>query len=474
MTMRDLKDLLEPLGDRPMPDRWDAIQHRPVHPMPEPHRSRLGAGIAAAAVAILAIAVIVWLSPLGGTGPEPESSTSPQPSRYVSPQGWTVPLPPGWTTSEFSIDGSGASMQGTVIADQAVGSPVLNDVAFPLIPTDQFPSDAVALLVGDMPDSTTGGMPPVRPPLAYSEFVQAGSSGESSLRALRFEGPRQLFFATTQVGADASAADLDALRATIAGLAFGDEAATLPSPSGTPGPPTQDSVVDGRFVSQVELDDGAFSVQPAPIDTVPVISKVKAEQLLFASPLLSDKSDGVLGFGLVTSQVSQNGVPAFRSDPAWVAFGWGGGVLSCAPSAATPTVTDGDLPSGGYVAVALIEGAGGGDMSYEAQSAPCGHVQGPIVSPATHIESLEWTQAGPISGNEAYVTYVPAPCGTEDSLRTEHDNGKLVVSIVMTVPDVASSCPSLAPRTTRVSSSISPKIMGLEHGPTGILRQAPF
>ena len=44
--MRDLKDLLEPLGDRPMPDRWDAIQHRPVHPMPEPHRSRLGAGIA--------------------------------------------------------------------------------------------------------------------------------------------------------------------------------------------------------------------------------------------------------------------------------------------------------------------------------------------------------------------------------------------------------------------------------------------
>ena len=110
--MRDLKDLLEPLGDRPMPDRWDAIQHRPVHPMPEPHRSRLGAGIAAAAVAILAIGVIVWLSPLRGTGPEPESSTPPQPSQYVSPQGWTVPLPPGWTTEEFSIDGSGERCKG--------------------------------------------------------------------------------------------------------------------------------------------------------------------------------------------------------------------------------------------------------------------------------------------------------------------------------------------------------------------------
>ena len=67
--MRDLKDLLKPLGDRPMPDRWDSIQHREVGPMPEePHRSRLGAGIAAGAIAILAIAVIAWLSPLGVRG----------------------------------------------------------------------------------------------------------------------------------------------------------------------------------------------------------------------------------------------------------------------------------------------------------------------------------------------------------------------------------------------------------------------
>jgi len=57
--MRDLKDLLEPLGDRPMPDRWDSIQRRPVQSLPEPHRSRLAPGIAAAAVAILAIAAIV-------------------------------------------------------------------------------------------------------------------------------------------------------------------------------------------------------------------------------------------------------------------------------------------------------------------------------------------------------------------------------------------------------------------------------
>ena len=133
----------------------------------------------------------------------------------------------------------------------------------------------------------------MRPPLAYSDFVQAGSSGGRPFVTLTFEGPRQLFFATTQVGADASAADMDALRATIAGLAFGDEAGTLPSPSGSPGLPTQDSVVDGRFVSQVELDGGAFSVQPAPIDTVPVISKAEAKKFSLASPLFRDKSEGV-------------------------------------------------------------------------------------------------------------------------------------------------------------------------------------
>jgi hypothetical protein len=472
--MRDLKDLLEPLGDRPMPDRWDSIQRRPVQSLPEPHRSRLAPGIAAAAVAILAIAAIVWLSPLGGTGTEPESSTSPQPSQYVSPQGWTVTLPPGWTAQEFSVREQGGSMQGTVIADQSVGAPDLNQFALPVFPSDRFPSDAIALVVGDVPDASTGGVQPAIPPLSYSDFRQAGSSGDSTIRGLTFEGPRQLFFATTQVGVDASAADMDALRATIAGLTFTDEAAALPSPSGASGLPTQDSVVDGRFVTDVVLDDGAFSVQPAPLDTVPVISKAKAEELLWASPLFGNESEGVLGFGLVTSEVSQNGVPTYRSDPAWVAFGWGGGVsYGCTPSGPAPTVTNDDLPSGGYVAVALIEGAGGGDISYQARSAPCGEAQGPFVAPATHIESVPWTQAGPISGNGAYVTYVPAPCGTEDSLYTERDNGRLVVTISMTVPDAASSCPSLAPRTTRVSSSLSPKITGLEHGATGILRQAP-
>src|SRR6476646_4287258 len=86
--MRDLKDLLEPLGDRPMPDRWDSIQHRPVGQLPEAHRSRLGAGMAAAAIAILAIAVIAWLSPLGGTGEQPGASTGGAPPSWLVDQAY--------------------------------------------------------------------------------------------------------------------------------------------------------------------------------------------------------------------------------------------------------------------------------------------------------------------------------------------------------------------------------------------------
>ena len=473
--MRDLKDLLEPLGDRPMPDRWDSIQRRSVGPLPEPRRSRLGAGIAAGVVAVLAIAVIVWLSPLRDTGPQPESPTSPQPTQFVSPQGWTVTLPPGWTTEAFSIGQPGGAMQGTVISSQPVGAPVLNQFAIPLIPSDDFPSDAVALLVGDVPGGGSGGVHPVALPLAYSDFKQAASTDNATVGALSFEGPRQLFSATTQVGSDATDTDVDALRATISSLAFGDEAGITPSPSGAPGLPTQDAVVDGRFVSDVVLDDGAFSVEPAPVGTVPVVPKADAEKILLASRSFSDKTQGVVGFGLVTSQVSQNGVPTYKSDPAWVAFGWGGGFVSCKAPAPSGAISSADLPSDGYVAVALIEGAGGGGVAYQARSAECGTVVGPFVSPATHVESVPWTQDGPIVNNEAYVLYTPAPCGTEAGFSgSPNSDGRLVVTITMTVPDILPACPSLAPVRTRVASSIGPKVTSLEHAPTGIVRQAGF
>jgi hypothetical protein len=62
--MPDLKQLLEPLERREMPDRWDAIRARPPHPLPDLDRSRLSAYVTAGAVAVLAVAIVVLLLPL--------------------------------------------------------------------------------------------------------------------------------------------------------------------------------------------------------------------------------------------------------------------------------------------------------------------------------------------------------------------------------------------------------------------------
>jgi hypothetical protein len=263
------------------------------------------------------------------------------------------------------------------------------------------------------------------------------------------------------------------MRDVVESITFDDSSGQLPSPSGAPGLPTQDSVVNGRFVTNVVLDDGAFSVQPAPIDTVPVLSKADAERLLYASPVFQGKSQGVLGFGLVTSRVSQHGVSTFESDPAWIAFGWGGTYNCPAITAGAPSPEE--LPSSGYVAVALIEGAGGGDISYEARSNPCGTVFGPTVRAATHIESVPWTQAGPISGGSIPISYTPPACGVPFSSSAGGQGSVYTVTVEVEVPDDPGSCDSPAPMNDSVQLNPNGQaITQVEHGPTGIQRQAPF
>jgi hypothetical protein len=579
--MRDLKDLLKPLGGRPMPDRWDSIQHRQVGPMPEePHRSRLGAGVAAAAIAILAIAVIAWLSPLGGTGEEAGGpSGGPPPSWlvdqayqlaytngditpdsaewvltdantiapavglqsgdpnvqeylvvlhgtftgydasvpagaslptgkiltaayapdsqqvsdfgigdqpvsvpgltpfdlpdasqiYISPEGWTMPLPPGWRARATTVPAPRGPAQGTLITNSAAASstPSGTETA---VAAAGFPAAGVAMVISDLPPD--GQTQPVVPPLHWSDFTQVSNDQGSTAWRVSLEGPRQIFSFEVRVGDNASPQDTAALHDMIAALAFGDQAGTLPSPSGTPGLPMQSSVVDDRFVSVVQLDGGAFSVQPAPIDTVPVLSKADAEKLLFASPLFQGKTAGVLGFGLITSQVSQHGVPTYQADPAWVAFGWGG-ATNCPMETAPPSPAD--LPSGGYVAVALIEGAGGGDVSYQARSDTCGTISGPTVRPATHIESVAWTANGQVTGGNLQITYTPPACAGPATYSAAGQGDTVTLTVEVELPNTAGSCSSPTPITDVVALNDGTQTVAtVDHAPTGLVRQAQF
>jgi hypothetical protein len=578
--MRDLKDLLEPLGDRPMPDRWESIQHRRVGPMPdEPHRSRLGAGIAAGVVIILVIAVIAWLSPLGGTGEQPGATVGGPPSWLVdqayqvaytngdvvpdraewvltdanaiapavglqrgdpnvqeylvvlhghftawdaptppgasvptgttlvqafdansenptdfgvgndavsvpgltefdlpdhsqiftSPEGWTMPIPPGWRAGATTVPAPRGPAQGTLITNSAAASstPSGTETA---VAAANFPAAGVAMVISDLPPD--GQTQPVVPPLHWSDFTHVSNDQGSTAWRVSLEGPRHISSVEVRVGDDASPQDTAALRDMIGALAFGDEAGTLPSSSAAPGLPTGSSVVDDRFVSDVVLDDGAFSVQPAPIGTVPVVAKADAEKILLASPLFQGRSAGVVGFGLVTSQVSQRGVPTYQADPAWIAFGWGG-VTNCPNMTAPPSPAD--LPSSGYVAAALIEGAGGGDISYEARSDTCGTLTGPTVREATHIESVPWTANGQATGGTLQITYTPPACAGPAIYSAGGSGETATLGVDVEVPDAPGSCASPAPITDVVPLNDGTQtVTTVHHAPTGVVRQAGF
>jgi hypothetical protein len=84
MTMPDLGDLLRPLTEREMPDRWEQIQHRSVTPIEEPRSSRATAIVVAAVFAAIALAAAATLSPLGDDR-EPAPATP-----HAQPPGWLL------------------------------------------------------------------------------------------------------------------------------------------------------------------------------------------------------------------------------------------------------------------------------------------------------------------------------------------------------------------------------------------------
>jgi hypothetical protein len=116
--MRDLKQLLEPLEERPMPERWDEIRRRRVDPMPEPHRSRVGAYVTAGAVALLSVAVIAWISPLGGGNTLPGSADAQPPAWLVDnayelaySNGDLIPDDASWVLSDANTVASAVGLQ---------------------------------------------------------------------------------------------------------------------------------------------------------------------------------------------------------------------------------------------------------------------------------------------------------------------------------------------------------------------------
>lgn len=69
--MRDLKDLLEPLSQEEMPDRWRDIGGRSPRPLPPTRRGSRIAAIVVAFAVVAAAGVLTWsaLRPVDRVGP---------------------------------------------------------------------------------------------------------------------------------------------------------------------------------------------------------------------------------------------------------------------------------------------------------------------------------------------------------------------------------------------------------------------
>jgi hypothetical protein len=582
MTMSDLKGLLEPLNTSEMPDRWDAIRRRHVEPMPEPHRSRVGAYVTAGSVALLAVGVVAWLSPLGseptprtpggevqppawlvqqayemayGNGDLiPDSAswvlsdantiapavglqsgdpalqeylvvmhgdftaygakvaagrgsptgsiltfaaqadthdvtdwgvgdqsvdvvgltpfTLPPPTdMFTADQGWSVAVPPGWHTQAVTLSRSEVPVDGAMFSNVNLPGPTGGEGTFPQASAIDFPSGGIALVVSSFSGEVMpGDTQPIAPPLSIEDFAKGSAEGSTStLDSLVFQGPEGLFVATIRTGSDASAVDLAAIDAAVGSLAFDSTSGTPHAPASeaaAAGLPTNDSVVDGRFVVPVELDGGTLRIDPPAEGSTPTVPRADVEDEIWGSPTFQGKTDAVLGYGLVTMQLSQHGVDAVESVPGWIAIGWGG-TIWCPDMTAAPSPVD--LPSDGYVAVAIGSFADVQPFEYAAETSICGQAPiGPNVQPATHVVSIDWDLVGTTQGTSADIIYVPAPCGTGKRLIIDGDPSGSTLAVEMTIPDAPLPCPSPSSITGSVDLSGEGSV---RHAPLGIVRQ---
>ena len=111
-----------------------------------------------------------------------------------------------------------------------------------------------------------------------------------------------------------------AAAATRASQGALNRAASLPGPG---------DVVRGRFVAPVALDAGTLEVVPAPAGDRPHVPEAQAAQEIWASPVLQSRTQGPLGYGLVTISLRVKGVPHVTKLPAWVGFAKSSGMANC-------------------------------------------------------------------------------------------------------------------------------------------------
>ena len=392
----------------------------------------------------------------------------PQGSLFRAATGWTAAIPPGWKTLAGITDWSGGGTEWSAITKNAglisiVGNPDLTQVS-----ADGFPDDGVALVVAPVGSSVPQpSQPPAELPLSSADLAEGSApGGASTLDSMYFQGGDSVYSLTVRTGPDASVLDRAAVEAVIGSITWNAQAVTSPPPAPNLGVPTASSVVDGRFVESVALDDGLLRVDPPPADMSTPDLPRDAEDRLWASPTFQFKDAVTIGFGLITLNVPFSEIGAIQEKPGWIAFAQGG--ASCGMTTA-PSPTG--FASDGFGAVTFIDN--GENFSYTAVTNSCGNGRDPAVDRARHVLSLPWEQLGPVTADgHVTIRYPSPPCGVDPVVTVSvNDAGFTKIRVDMTTFNDPLPCPS--PRTLTSNVQLSPDSHGdPAHDRLGIVQQA--
>ena len=169
----------------------------------------------------------------------------------------------------------------------------------------------------------------------------------------------------------------------------------------------------GRVIRSASLDDGAFTLRPAPGGVNPQIDQAQAKVLVGSDSQVYGRGwSGVVGFGEVS--IGPKLTSGVNKLPAWVAviqLPW----PMCPEMTIPPrpvTAQRGLSYPPGYLAV-IVEGTGTRVLDYHSRSQLCGNAAaGPSVRSATQIVSIPWRLVS-LHGQIITIRYQDPPCDPE-------------------------------------------------------------
>jgi hypothetical protein len=212
--------------------------------------------------------------------------------------------------------------------------------------------------------------------------------------------------------------------------------------------PVTPRVVDGRFVSVVELDGGAFTVRPSR-RLPPTRDAGKIETQVWATGQIMGYRPQAFGFGVVTIRARRAGIPRVRNLPAWVALTTdAGATFSCPMMSVSPEPSlsspEPSLTSPGEAAVIIGSATRAPALVYKARSDPCGTVVPATLTEAMERLSIPWTATGPVTDQVLPVRAILPECGSLAGIASGGSASAMSVTIYAVVPE-APSARSCAP-----------------------------